>query len=321
MSGVCTGPMSRGPIILLTGGTGFVGSRLARRLLDEGFAVTVLAQVSSRLDQLARVGAIDDVTVARCGSAYDELPGIMAQARPDVVIHVASVSRGGKSAAELARMIDANITFPTLLLAAMRATGVRRFINTGTSWQMTAEDGYSPFNVYAGTKQAAEDLLQCFCAAGLEDGMAAVTLRLFDTYGPHDERRKIVDLIADAAQRGTKLAMSPGEQVIDLVHVNDVAAAFVAATRLLLADAVQGHAVYGVSGERVTLRELAARIGEAMRRVPPIEWGGRPYRPREVMRPWQGFEHLPGWAPRIGLDAGLREVVAARAHQEESASA
>jgi nucleoside-diphosphate-sugar epimerase len=305
------------PSVLLTGGTGFVGSRLARRLLDEGFAVTVLAQLASRLDQLARVGAADDVTVVRCASAQQDLPGILLQTRPDLVIHVASVSRGGETPAELARMIEANVTFPTLLLAAMRAAGVRRFVNTGTSWQTCEGDGYSPFNVYAGTKQAAEDLLACFCVGG----MAAVTLRLFDTYGPHDERRKIVDLIADAAQRGTPLAMSPGEQVIDLVHVDDVAAAFLVAARLLLDDKVQGHAVYGVSGTRVTLRELAEQIGEAMRRAPPIEWGGRPYRPREVMQPWSGFEHLPGWAPRIGLDAGLREVVAARSHQEESASA
>lgn len=305
------------PAVLLTGGTGFVGSRLARRLLAEGFAVTVLAQNTSRLDQLLRVGAADAVSVARCGPGYHELSAILAQARPDVVVHVASVSRGGETPAELARMIDANITFPTLLLAAMRAAGVRRFVNTGTSWQNCDGDGYSPFNLYAATKQAAEDVLAAFCAAGQ---IAAITLRLFDTYGPHDERRKIIDLIADAAERGTTLAMSPGEQVIDLVHVEDVAHAFVAAVRRLLDDASPGHAVYGVSGERVTLRELADRIGAVMHRAPPIEWGGRPYRPREVMVPWTGFDHLPGWAPRIGLDAGLRELVGARQQQTEEAA-
>ncbi len=300
------------PSVLLTGGTGFVGSRLARRLLSDGFAVTVLAQAASRLDQLMRVGVADDVEVARCGAAYDELPGIVARVRPDMVIHVASVSRGGEQPSELTRMIQANVTFPTLLLAAMRAAGVRRFVNTGTSWQTTTGDEYSPFNIYAATKQAAEDMLACFCPARADDSMSAITLRLFDTYGPHDERRKIVDLIIGATEQGAELAMSPGEQVIDLVHVEDVAAAFVTAARRLLDGAVEGHEIYGVSGERVTLRELATKIGEVMRRAPPIVWGGRPYRPREVMQPWAGFAHLPGWAPRIGLDAGLRDVVAAR---------
>lgn len=303
------------PAVLLTGGTGFLGSRLARRLLADGLAVTVLAQSESRLDQLRRVGVGDDVQVVRTGPSYDELPGIVARAQPDLVIHVASVSRGGESAAELVRMIHANVTFPTLLLAAMRAAGVRRFINTGTSWQTIDGDAYSPFNIYAGTKQAAEDLLACFSPPEGEGAISAITLRLFDTYGPHDERRKIVDLIIAATEQGTELAMSPGEQVIDLVHVEDVAAAFSVAARRLLDGATRGHEVYGVSGERVTLRELASRIGVVMRRTPPIQWGGRPYRPREVMQPWVGFAHLPGWAPRIGLDAGLREVVAARAQR------
>lgn len=308
------------PSVLLTGGTGFVGSRLARRLLADGFSVTVLAQPESRLDQLRLVGVADDVQVARSGPTYDELPGIVARAQPDVVIHVASVSRGGESAPELVRMIHANVVFPTLLLAAMRAAGVRRFVNTGTSWQTAEGDAYSPFNIYAGTKQAAEDMLACFCPAGGDGAMSAITLRLFDTYGPHDERRKIVDLIIGATEQGSDLAMSPGEQVIDLVHVEDVAAAFCVAARRLLDDAVAGHEVYGVSGERVTLRELAARIGAVMRQAPPIQWGGRPYRPREVMRPWAGFARLPGWAPRIGLDAGLREVVAARGRAVEVAA-
>lgn len=307
---------SAGGSVLLTGGTGFLGSRLARRLLSDGSAVTVLAQPTSRLDLLQQVGVAGQVAVLRDAPGSQDFPSMLAKIRPDVVIHTASVSRGGESPPEIARMIEANITFPALLLAAMRAAGVRRFINTGTSWQTIADrDGYSPFNFYAGTKQALEDLLACFCL----DGMAAITLRLFDTYGPHDPRRKIVDLIADAAERGTELAMSPGGQVIDLVHVEDVAAAFAAATRRLLANVVDGHEIYGVSGDRVMLRELASRIGQAVGRAPPINWGGRPYRPREVMLPCTGLRPVPDWAPRIGLDEGLRELAAARAGSVDAA--
>ncbi len=302
--------------VLLTGGTGFVGSRLARRLLSENFSVTVLAQSTSRLDLLQQAGVAEQIEIVRGAPGCQDLPDMLAELRPDIVIHVASVSRGGESPPEITRMIEANITFPALLLAAMRTAGVRRFVNTGTSWQTIADhDGYSPFNFYAGTKQALEDLLACFCL----DGMAAITLRLFDTYGPHDPRRKIVDLIADAAEHGTELAMSPGGQVIDLVHVEDVAQAFAAAANRLLTDVVEGHEIYGVSGDRVVLRELASRIGQAVGRAPQIKWGGRPYRAREVMLPWTGLRPVPGWAPRIGLDEGLRELAAARAGPADAA--
>lgn len=296
--------------ILLTGGTGFLGSRLARRLLSDGFAVTVLARPASRLDLLQQAGVADRVEVLRAAPDGQDLPAMLESLKPDVVIHVASISRGGESPREITGMIEANIAFPALLLAAMRTVGVRRFVNTGTSWQTIADhNGYAPFNFYAGTKQALEDLLTSFCI----DGIAAITLRLFDTYGPHDPRHKIVDLIADAAERGTELAMSPGGQVIDLVHIEDVAAAFVAAARRLLTDVVQDHEVYGVSGDRIVLRDLASRIGQAVGRAPPIKWGGRPYRAREVMLPYAGLPPVPGWAPRIGLDEGLLELAAARA--------
>ncbi len=291
--------------VLLTGGTGFLGARVAAKLLGSGYRVSVLARPDSALDQLER--AAGKVDVIRCEVAARCLRDAVAAIRPDAVVHLASVSRGGEDVEAVARMLEANVTLPTLLLAAMREHGVGVFVNTGTSWQNSAGDGYSPFNVYAGTKQALEALLDCFCA----DGMRAATLRLFDIYGPGDARGKIVDLIATATLRGTTLAMSPGAQVIDLVHVEDAAEAFRVALRHLLARETGGHEVFGVSGERLTLRELARRIGAAAGRDAPIDWGGRPYRPREIMRPWDGYTPLPGWHPAIALDDGLRGVIEA----------
>ncbi len=294
--------------VLLTGGTGFLGARVARKLLEAGFRVLVLAREDSALDRLARAGATA-ARVLRPALTADGIVDCVAEARPDAVVHVAAASRGGETPRDVARMVEANVTLPALLLAAMRAAGVANFVNTGTSWQVCDGDAYSPFNLYAATKQACEDLLAGFCA----DGMRAITLRLFDVYGPHDRRGKLVDLIADAASSGQVLAMSPGEQVIDLLHVDDVAEAFLVAVRRLLSGAVLGHEVYGVSGERLSLRALAARLGGVLGRDPPIAWGGRAYRPREVMLPWSGFRPLPGWAPGIPLSDGLRQVVEAAA--------
>lgn len=291
--------------ILLTGGTGFLGAWIARNLLDDGCDVVVLARPGSSLHRLARTGA-DAARVVRPALSPGGLADCVAETRPDAVIHVAAVSRGGETPEDVARMVEANITLPALLLAAMRAAGVTRFLNTGTNWQGT--DVYRPFNVYAATKQACEDVLEGFCTGGVR----AITLRLFDVYGPHDGRGKIVELIAEAAATGRPLGMSPGEQVIDLAHVRDVAAAFGVALGRLLAGAVEGHEVYGVSGERLSLRALAARVGAAAGRPAPIEWGARPYRRGEIMRPWDGFRVLPGWAATIPLDVGLRQVARAR---------
>ncbi len=295
--------------VLLTGGTGYLGARVARRLLADGFAVTLLARAASSLTELERIGIANRVAVARLSPDWREIRATVAASRPVAAVHLAAKTTDGDSAEELRRFLEANVTLPTLLLGALRDAGARAFVNTGTGGQTSAPtrrpDGYAPYNFYAATKQAFEDLLESFCVTG----MAASTLRLFDTYGPGDTRGKVVELLARAVLGGTKLEMSPGMQVIDLVHADDVAAAFSVALGRLLAGG-RGHAVHGVSGTRLDLRTLASRLSVLARRPSAIHWGGLAYRPREVMLPWTGFAPLPGWRPQVPLDDGLREVVA-----------
>ena len=102
--------------------------------------------------------------------------------------------------------------------------------------------------------------------------------------------------------------MSPGEQMIDLVHIDDVVAAFLIAAERILNGQVTAHEHYGVcSGDALSLRELVGKIQEVLGKPLPIKWGGRPYRAREVFRLWKG-PLLPNWNPKITLAAGLEEA-------------
>lgn len=292
---------------LLTGGTGFLGCRVVRDLLADDWSVTLLCRQTSDLGALARLGIADRVAVARFGGGdlLTELGTALDAARPDLIVHLAAQSRGRETPALVADMLHANVTVPSLLVAAAHERGVRKTLNAGTSWQTASETAFAPFNVYAATKQAFEDVLVAYVA----DGACAVTLRLFDTYGQGDTRRKIVDLLAEAVREGTILKMSPGLQTIDLVNIDDAARAFAVAARRLVDGSVSGHEVFGIGDTRLTLRELARMVGEAMGRTVPVEWGGRAYRPREVMNPSSHLPRLPGWTPRIGLRDGLRDAV------------
>lgn len=292
---------------LLTGGTGFLGCRVARELLADDWSVTLLCRQNSGLGELARFGIVDRVTIVRVGRGdiLADLRHALDISRPDLIVHLAAQSRGQETPAHVADMLHVNVTLPSVLVAAAAERGVVRVLNAGTSWQTASAAAFAPFNVYAATKQAFEDVLVAYVA----DGGCAVTLRLFDTYGRDDPRRKVVDLLAEAARTGTTLRMSPGRQVIDLVHVDDAARAFALAAARLRDGGVTGHEVFGVGDSRLSLRELAGMVGEALGRAVPIEWGGRPYRPREVMEPATHLPRLPGWAPRIALADGLRDAL------------
>lgn len=136
-----------------------------------------------------------------------------------------------------------------------------------------------------------------------------ITLKLFDTYGPRDPRNKLVNLLLKTARDGTSLSMSPGEQYIDIVHVDDVVAAYLTAAERLQDGLVKKNESYGVaSGKPIRLRDLVDLIGRVSGSRINVDWGGRPYRPREVMQQWSGYRPLPNWVPRITLAAGLRDL-------------
>jgi nucleoside-diphosphate-sugar epimerase len=161
-------------------------------------------------------------------------------------------------------------------------------------------------SLYAATKQAFEALLDFYIDA---HGFRAITLKLFDTYGPRDPRPKLLSLLATAAATGVALDLSAGEQLIDLVYIDDVVEAFVLAGQRLLSGASGASETYAVSsGSPVPLRQLVAQYAAVTGAQLNLRWGARPYRAREVMVPWNTGAALPGWAPTVSLEEGFRRV-------------
>lgn len=273
----------------LTGVTGFIGGRLAERLLADGWAVHALVRETSDTASVP-----SQVVIHRDDGTADALAAILRQVRPDIVFHLASLYLNDHLPDQVDALVASNILLPVRLAEAMTLSGSMRLINTGTAWQHFGGAAYHPVNLYAATKQACVDLLRFFHEAR---GLSVVTLKLFDTYGAGDKRRKLVQLLVDAAMKGEPIGMSPGDQVVDMTHVDDVVEAFVVTADLLLSSSLSLDAEYLVSGERVTVRELTATIEKALNRTIAAEFGARPYRTREVMLPVAATSdrRLPGW--------------------------
>ncbi|MDE1977543.1 MAG: NAD(P)-dependent oxidoreductase, partial [Elusimicrobia bacterium] len=102
------------------------------------------------------------------------------------------------------------------------------------------------------------------------------------------------------------LILSSGRQKLDPVHIDDITDAYLVAARRLLAGKTRGHEIYALSSGRPrTLREIVELYARVAGRNIPASWGARPYRFREVMKPWSKGKPLPGWRPRISLKEGI----------------
>ena len=286
---------------LITGATGYIGSNLVHYLLRLGWDVHVISRSNSNLSILKL--DLDSITVHQHDGTSGGMIDALSNANPHIVFHLASLFLAQHNTNEIEGLISSNLLFSTQLLEAMAATGVKYLVNTGTSWQHYHRDEYSPVNLYAATKQAFECILMFYTEAR---DINATTLLLFDTYGPNDPRGKLIPLLWKVAVSRQPLEMSPGEQLIELVYIDDVVRAFVLAAESLMSNQVVAHTRYGVpSNECLTLIDLVKEFELVIGEPLPIAFGKRPYRPREVMRPWPSHQKVPGWKPEVSLKEGI----------------
>lgn len=295
--------------VLITGATGYLGSRLVKRLVAQGgYDVSILVRSTSDLSILG--SARDRVAVHVCEGDDDSLSAVLMASRPEAVVHMASLFLSQHTAQDVVPLIHANVQFGACLLEAMMRHGVRCFVNTGTGWEtMDGPPDYRPVCLYAATKRAFEDILRFY-----EDAhdLRAVTLKLYDTYGPDDPRPKLFTVLERSLSAETPIPFSPGDQLLDLTHVDDVTDAFERAIRHVLKKPESRHEDIAIgSGHGTSLKDVVRLFEVATGQKANISWGGRPYRPREVMRAEADIreaKRVLGWIPSIGLMEGLKQA-------------
>jgi nucleoside-diphosphate-sugar epimerase len=282
---------------LVTGATGFIGSHLARRLLEEGSEVHALVRAGARLDRIPDLAA-------RLRMHEDDggpLDAVVAEAAPVTTFHLATWFLTTHRADQVGGLVAANVGFPARLLDALATTGNPRFVNAGTAWQ--AAPGRAARNLYAATKDAFEAILDHYAERG---GVEAATVVLNDTYGPHDHRGKVIDALVRSLGATEPLEMSSGRQRLDLLHVQDVVDGLLAAAHAL----GPGHQRFALrAAETPTLREVVDRLGAVAGQVVPVAWGARPDPGSDAEPRGRELPAPPGWSPQVGLDAGLADLV------------
>lgn len=287
--------------------TGFVGSHVARHLLDAGAEVHALVRPQARLEQIPDL--VDRLVLHEDdGGPLDER---VREAAPEAVLHLATRFLAAHGPADVAPLVLDNVAFGARLADAAAARRVP-FVNVGTAWQHVDGARYRPKNLYAATKQAFEDILAHY---DRNAGLPVVTVNLFDTYGPHDHRGKLLAGLLGALRTGTPLDLSSGEQLIDLVHVDDVARALLRSAALLRAAEDLPTRCAASSGRPRSIREVVDVLGAVAGRPVPVRWGARPDRRGEMLHPWDAGPPVPGWVPRVDLEEGLRQLVAGDAGQ------
>jgi CDP-3, 6-dideoxy-D-glycero-L-glycero-4-hexulose-4-reductase len=285
---------------VITGGTGYIGSHLVKYLLSQDWDISVIIQPELGYESIA---AHKEIRIIEYNGDIKTLISFFKEENPDIVFHLAAAVITNYTPEEIPILIQSNVQFGAEVLEAMRYGTTRFFINTGSYWQNYDSDIYSPVDLYAATKEAFEKILQYYVEA---HDFHVITLRLFDVYGEDDKRPKLLNHLFQIAGTEQSIDVSPGEQLLDMVHISDVCSAYQKAYDILVTNDKITHKIYGVyTGNRITLKEMINLFQKILQKPLNVNFGGKPYKKREIMKPAKHYELLPNWNANIPLIYGL----------------
>ena len=282
--------------IFLTGANGFIGSHLKAYLEkrgDEVFGCYRKKKYANKNDFIYK-------------ESLDDLIKYFKKVKPDMVIHLGALFISEHKSSDIENLIDSNIKFTNFILEAMMLNGCNKIINTGTSWQNFNNEEYSPVCLYAATKQAAQDLIHYYHKI---HKINYINIKLFDTYGPNDDRNKLFHLLISFNNRKKKLKMTKGNQKINLTHVFDVCRGFELSKNILFSKKKYANEFAISSNKNIKLKELVSKFIKLNSLNINIGWGDKKYRKIEVFEPWNKYKSIPGYKPLYELEEGLKSLI------------
>jgi UDP-glucose 4-epimerase len=293
--------------ILVTGGAGFVGATLVRRLVASGYRVRVIDNLST--GDAAHLDGVDAELVRGDIRDADALEGAIKGL--DAVIHLAAAGSVIGSIADPMANFEANVLGTFQVLDAARRAGVERTVQASTGGALIGDATPpvneqslpKPLSPYGASKLAGEGYAHAFAKAY---GLRTVAVRFGNVYGPWCARKRgVINVYFESLHDGVPLIIyGDGTASRDYVHVSDIAQALQLA---LEKDVPGGTVVHAASGVETTLTELADLCRKAAGRPDhPIEY--RPKRTGEVGRNFATFDlakELLGYAPTVRREDGI----------------
>ncbi len=295
----------------LTGGAGFIGSNLARRLLRENLEVVVIDNLS--VGKRENVPAGVELVVADIldsGAVNSAVRGC------DIVFHLAARVAIRSSFDFVVEDTMTNVSGTASVLRAAATSGTVRKVITASSMAVysdalspvpvSEEHPTRPISPYGISKLAAENLTHSLCAAA---GMDCLVLRFFNTYGPGQKFSPYVGVVTifvnKLARRDTPVIFGDGCQARDFVHVEDIVSGCVCAMN----SHATGDTINIGTGQATTVnaiyKMLAGHLGSSLE---PTHAGPVPGELRFSIADISKARRLLGYAPSHSLEANLGQV-------------
>lgn len=299
--------------VLITGGTGFIGSNFAHKFVILGYEVHLIVRDISHLE---RIESIRDRVFLHKINLFNEqeISECVKKINPNIILHFAAYGAHQGYQNEIQTTIDTNFLATINLLSACKDINFRCFINTGSSSEygekshpISEKDLPEPNNLYGITKLASTLYCQNFARSM---GLPIITVRLFSPYGYFEGGDRLIPNIIRAALKNEVFNAPRSTIVRDLIFTDDVVDAYLKV--IINADIMKGHVLNVASGVQYSIGDVVTMVEGILDKKIKVVYGKtaiRQLEPKMWIADISKIKNLLNWEPSVSLREGLKRDI------------
>ncbi|MBW2981165.1 SDR family NAD(P)-dependent oxidoreductase [Candidatus Woesearchaeota archaeon] len=301
----------KGKKVLVTGGSGFIGSHLVDRLMSIGAEVTLMTKYNSLVENIRLKDVWDKLNIIEVDLRDIDSLKQVKDVAPEIIYHLAAYNHVGSSFMHVNQVFDVNAKGTANLIEAY--DGYERFIYTSTSEIYGYQEEVPfrenmnpcPISPYSVTKYAGE----LYCRMKMRMGNPIVVLRPFNTFGPYQSSKAVIPEIATKCLNNETVKITKGTQTREFNYVGDIIDGLILAGEK---EEAIGKIINLGNGREIAIKELAEAIVKLTGSKSKLEVGALPHRPIEIWRMCAANDLAKkylGWEPKTSFEEGLKKTI------------
>ena len=225
--------------------------------------------------------------------------------KPDLIINCSANQNLSTKTKNIIKQLNSNLISNILFInEGLNNKNFKGYISFGSKWELGDSDNKQPLNFYALTKKANDIFYDYFS----KNQISIISLKIFDTYGPNDVRKKFFNDLLKSYKQNKLLMITPGKQYLDYVHINDICFLISKIISDIKSKKLKGFNSYTVSSKKpIRLIDFVKLLNQILEKKLKIKLGKK-YRKNESLNKTRKIFNYPGWKIQTNFKKEIKKI-------------
>ena len=278
--------------ILITGSTGFIGSNITNNLLlKKKVCIYDILRSKNKRNKKIKAYKKNKNYIPIFYKKFSELERKLKKIKIDIVINCATYYTGKNNVKDIENLVQTNIIFCSIILEILKKK-IKKFINFGSMMEYSKGNNFSPKNFYAITKYSFQKIGEFYKLHN--KNIKFYNLKLYETYGENDVRKKIIPTIIKRYTQNKKVKIVSKNLKMNFVHIDSL----VKAIYMIIFNKIKGGE-YGVKNNKfIKIQKLINSLNKKLKKKIKTQYLSL----KNITNSNKKLKNLPYWNDKINLE-------------------